>query len=401
MLEQFDKCLRSVNLYLKFLGLHLESKDTNKTFVERSRSHRLYFAHLFSLNLEVVAQVLWVLEAVITGKSFVEITRLIPCLILCLISNFKTLSLLYYGRHNNEFIVTMRSLLLNQMQVEEKEHRVRKNLIDKHVLILTSISKKISYVIVLGLLMFALAPAFIIIPHYFKTDEVKLEMPFIAYYPFNEFDLRIYPWVYFHQVYSAVIAMIMVYGPDCFFFTCCTFIHIQFSLLNNDMERIVTEESPRYDKTKFKKLAVRHIELMRCVNLLEKIFSKSILFNALTSSVIICVTGFNVLVVDNIVMMASFTAFLIFGLMQIFLYCYYGDTIMRSSMEVSTSIYNSLWYNIPAADRKGFLIVIIRAQKPCALTANGFFKMNLSAFASILSKSWSYFALLKTMYHPE
>nr|AIZ00994.1 putative olfactory receptor 9 [Helicoverpa armigera] len=401
MLEQFDRCLKSVNLYLKFLGLHLESKDTNRTFVERSRSHRLYFAHLFSLNLEVVAQVLWVLEAVITGKSFVEITRLIPCLILCLISNFKTLSLLYYGRHNNEFIVTMRSLLLNQMQVEEKEHRFRKNLIDKHVLILTSISKKISYVIVLGLLMFALAPAFIIIPHYFKTDEVKLEMPFIAYYPFNEFDLRIYPWVYFHQVYSAVIAMIMVYGPDCFFFTCCTFIHIQFSLLNNDMERIVTEETPRYDKTKFKKLAVRHIELMRCVNLLEKIFSKSILFNALTSSVIICVTGFNVLVVDNIVMMASFTAFLIFGLMQIFLYCYYGDTIMRSSMEVSTSIYNSLWYNIPAADMKGSLIAIIRAQKPCALTANGFFKMNLSAFASILSKSWSYFALLKTMYHPE
>nr|CAD31950.1 putative chemosensory receptor 9 [Heliothis virescens] len=401
MVDQFQKCLKSVNLYLKFIGLHLESKDTTKTFIERSRSHRLYFAHFFSLNLEVVAQILWVLEAVITRKSFVEITRLIPCLILTLISDFKTLSLLYYARHNNEFIVTMKSLLLNQKQLEEKETRFREDLIDKHVLMLTSITKKISYLIGMGLLMFALAPAFIIIPHYFKTNEVKLEMPFIAYYPFNEFDSRIYPWVYLHQVWTACVAMIMVYGPDCFFFTCCTFIHIQFSLLNNDMERIVNEDTPRYDKTKFKELAVRHIELMRCVNLLEKIFSKSILFNALTSSVIICVTGFNVLVVDNIVMMASFTAFLLFGLMQIFLYCYYGDTIMRSSMQVSTSIYNSPWYNIRAADRKGFFIVIIRAQKPCELTANGFFKINLSAFTSILSTSWSYFALLKTMYHPE
>nr|QNS36204.1 olfactory receptor 9 [Mythimna separata] len=401
MLEQFKKCLIRVNFYLRFLGLSLDSKDKNKSMLQLIRSHRLYVLHFFSLNIEVVAQILWVMEAIIAGKSFVEITRLIPCLILCFISNCKTISILYYAHYNNEFIETMRGLLLNNMDTEEEGNRYKKKLIDTHVLMLMSITKKIIYLIIVGLGMFALAPFFIIVPNYWKTNELVLEMPFIAYYPFNEMEGWVYPVVYFHQVFTAICAILMVYGPDCFFFTCCTFLHIQFSLLIYDMERMVNEDSNSCDRLKFKMLAVRHIELMRCVNLLEEIFSKPILFNALTSSVIICVTGFNVLVVDNIVMVASFTAFLVFGLMQIFLYCYYGDTIMRSSMQISSAIYNSHWYNVGVAERKSFLIVLIRAQKPCELTANGFFKINLHAFTSILSTSWSYFALLKTMYHPE
>ncbi|CAH0669145.1 unnamed protein product [Spodoptera exigua] len=249
--------------------------------------------------------------------------------------------------------------------------------------------------------MFALGPVFVILPHYFKTNEVKLEMPFIAYYPFNEFDVRIYPFLYVHQLWTALSATLMVYGPDCFFFTCCTFIHIQFAILSYDMERLVNDDSRICDRNRLKELVVRHIELMRCVELVEKVFSKSILFNAMTSSVIICVTGFNVSVGDNILMMGSFLAFLIFGLMEIFFYCYYGDIIMRSSMGVGDAIYNSCWYMTGAADRKLFLIVLTRSQKPSKLTACGFSKINLYAFTSILSSSWSYFALLKTMYHPE
>lgn len=36
--------------------------------------------------------------------------------------------------------------------------------------------------------------------------------------------------------------------------------------------------------------------VFRCVNLLEIIYSKSTLFNVITSSLIICATGFNLMV---------------------------------------------------------------------------------------------------------
>ncbi|KPJ00083.1 hypothetical protein RR46_00296 [Papilio xuthus] len=46
------------------------------------------------------------------------------------------------------------------------------------------------------------------------------------------------------------------------------------------------------------------------------------------------------------------------------------------------------------------MIVQIRAQKPCKLTAMGFADVNLRAFTRVLSSSWSYFCLLNTMYTP-
>ncbi|KAF9824214.1 hypothetical protein SFRURICE_019894, partial [Spodoptera frugiperda] len=219
----------------------------------------------------------------------------------------------------------MKDLLSGLTPSNEEDNIFMKTLIDKHVLMLKNISKRIVTVVSVGLLMFALGPVFVILPHYFKTNEVKLEMPFIAYYPFNEFDARIYPFMYIHQLWTATFAVIMVYGPDYFFFTCCTFIHIQFTILSYDMERLE---------------------------------------------------------VDNVLMMGSFMAFLMFGLMEIFFYCYYGDIIMRSSMKVGDAIYNSSWYMTGAADRKLFLIVLTRSQKPCELSAYGFSKINLYAFTS-------------------
>ena len=201
MLEQFEKCLKSVNFNLKLLGLSLDSRGKNSTILEVIRSHWFFSALLFSLNLETLTQILWVSEAVITGKSFVEITRLIPCLILCFISNFKTISIVFYAHYNNEFIETMKSLLLNQTEIEE-ENLYKKKVIDTQVLMLTNITRKIRILIIMGLLMFTFTPAFINLSDYLNDYEFKLVMPFVAYYPFNEFDVWIYPWVYIHQVGS-------------------------------------------------------------------------------------------------------------------------------------------------------------------------------------------------------
>lgn len=98
----------------------------------------------------------------------------------------------------------MKDLLSGLTPSNEEDKIFMKTLIDKHVLMLKNISKRIVTVVSVGLLMFALGPVFVILPHYFKTNEVKLEMPFIAYYPFNEFDARIYPFMYIHQLWTGM-----------------------------------------------------------------------------------------------------------------------------------------------------------------------------------------------------
>lgn len=63
------------------------------------------------------------------------------------------------------------------------------------------------------------------------------------------------------------MAIISIIGPDCFFFTCCTFIHLQFTILQQDLEKIVKEDLQNnkisYSEEEFVDIVNRHRELIR------------------------------------------------------------------------------------------------------------------------------------------
>ncbi|XP_073960849.1 odorant receptor 4-like isoform X2 [Choristoneura fumiferana] len=151
-------------------------------------------------------------------------------------------------------------------------------------------------------------------------------------------------------------------------------------------------------KRKFVEVVKRHQELIHLVDQIEILYSKSTLFNIVSSSVLICLSGFNVTSLEDMSVVFSFLAFLFMSLTQIFLLCYFGDMLMRSSMELSEAVYNTSWYQMDQSMKKNILFVLARARRPCKLTAANFADVNLRAFTTILSRSWSYFALLKTVY---
>ncbi|KAH9641955.1 hypothetical protein HF086_011705 [Spodoptera exigua] len=358
-------------------------------------------------------------------------TYFTPCLTLCFLGNLKIYSVL---RHNDRATELVNVLGHLHSSIEETDEGMV-NEAKKWLLFLVSISNLTLMLFIMGATAFALAPIVITISHYYTTGEIKLVLPFIVWYPFDAFDIKIWPFIYLDQLWGAWVATFSVYGPDCFLFTCCTFIQIQFIKLQHDMEKIVKEGSKnREDSTTntFKadlvEVVIKHRQLMRyvsgqfenmlkdyvykalflltlfgflfsCVELLEAITSKATLLHVMTSSLIICAAGFNLMVLKNLTQLVPFSSFLTFGFSQIFFLCYYGDNIMTSSMGVGDAIYNSRWYETGAAERKYLLIVLLRSHKPCRLTAFGFADINLRAYTRILSTSWSYFALLNQMYN--
>lgn len=60
--------------------------------------------------------------------------------------------------------------------------------------------------------------------------------------------------------------------------------------------------------------------------------------------------------------------------------------------------YYSCWYEFEPKFRKLLVLFIQRSQKPLELTAGGFFTMSLDMFTTILSRSYSYVAVLRQMY---
>ncbi|VVC86895.1 unnamed protein product [Leptidea sinapis] len=49
---------------------------------------------------------------------------------------------------------------------------------------------------------FFVSPLVLVVVKYFKTNEWKLLLPFLITYPFDPYDIRYWPFVYIHQIWS-------------------------------------------------------------------------------------------------------------------------------------------------------------------------------------------------------
>lgn len=76
------------------------------------------------------------------------------------------------------------------------------------------------------------------------------------------------------------------------------------------------------------------------------------------------------------------------GLIQLLIYTWTCNDIIVQSTAISDAAYNSKWYLLPNnapgnAVRKGLIIIMIRARRPCTLTAGSFAVMSLDTFTGV------------------
>ncbi|XP_063382315.1 putative odorant receptor 92a [Cydia fagiglandana] len=394
----FDESLKSIEFLYKYVGIYLDRTILNNAeHIIKFRS--LYIISFLWLNTDVIGAILWVIQGALHGKSLTELTYEAPCTTLCLLANIKSLSLVL---NDDKVKLLFKQIRNMENNIDIGDEILKKKIVAEGITYLRAVIKSLNVINTLTLILFGVCPLLFIGLEYKKSGQIELVLPFLLVYPFNPYDIKYWPFVYVHQMYSAYIVVTWVAGTDCLFYTCCTSICTQFRLLQKDMESIIPDRSFDEDvfREKFKSLAVRHEGIMRSVIQLESIYAKSTLFNFVTSSFLICLTGFNVTALSNTGFMLAFLSFLMMTLMQIYLLCFYGDMIMTSSMEVSNAVYNSKWYTVNAKAARHLYVVQMRARKPSKLTAYSYADVNLNSFTKILSTAWSYFALLKTMESP-
>ncbi|XP_063374977.1 odorant receptor 4-like [Cydia amplana] len=394
----FEMSLQKTNKILRMIGLQTDDKESNQTFMERLWSRKFYCFFNCMLYCELIGEVAWMINSIMERK-FLEATNSAPCATLCFLGSAKTYYRIKYGHHINDFINSLRKLQSTQFKSSAQRSSTAFGEIRDMVRKL-QLSINISTVVsVTGLVVFLISPLIIMAFTYYMSGKVELRLPFLVMYPFNEFDLRVYPFIYIRHVITGLFGLLTVVGPDCLYYTFCTFVQVQFRTIVTPNARIWNQNG--YDKfhEKFRACISRHKKLIRCCNLIETLYSKSCLFNFMSSSLLLCLAGFNITAYKDLAMFGNFLSFLFLCMLQIYLICDYGDNIPRASMDVSSAVYNTLWYTVDVKTAKNLLVILIRSQKSCKLTAYMFAEMNLGAFTRILSTSWSYFALLKSVYN--
>ncbi|CAD7013711.1 unnamed protein product [Ceratitis capitata] len=142
-----------------------------------------------------------------------------------------------------------------------------------------------------------------------------------------------------------------------------------------------------------------HVKIIELVDGINHTFYWNYVSQMGASTFMICLTAFEALLAKDQPMVAmKFQTYMFSAFMQLFYWCFMGNRTYYDSMEVATAAYEVYaWYEHSPRLQRNLLFMIKRAQKPLEFRSKPFFGFTFASFNSILSTSYSYFALLRTM----
>ncbi|XP_063977914.1 odorant receptor Or2-like isoform X2 [Diachasmimorpha longicaudata] len=155
-----------------------------------------------------------------------------------------------------------------------------------------------------------------------------------------------------------------------------------------------------YILLELKSCAKQHQFLISVVNEVENIHNLMNLAQVLMISLIICLAGYPLLMPGSAITIIKNGVFICSCLIQLFTYTLSCHNIMIASSELAHGIYFSRWYHenhteIGRSLSKTFIIVFLKTQSPCYLTAWRFFPITLDTLKSILTTAFSYLTLIR------
>ncbi|XP_071644351.1 odorant receptor 13a-like [Temnothorax longispinosus] len=142
----------------------------------------------------------------------------------------------------------------------------------------------------------------------------------------------------------------------------------------------------------------RHQKIITLSDDIESLFSSIALMQLLWNTLIICFTGFMIIIALStnkgaMVLIKSIFLY-IAKTLEVFVFCYAGEFLSFKSKSISDAIYESLWYNMVPSNSRIMLFIMMRSQKRLTITAGKIFDLTLEGFMSVMKASASYMSVL-------
>ncbi|XP_068909801.1 odorant receptor 4-like [Tenebrio molitor] len=215
------------------------------------------------------------------------------------------------------------------------------------------------------------------IMHEARDTDDQIRLPLSGWFPFKTDESPMFEIVYAYQIVTTVVNGLTVICMDTFMMGCIMVISGQLSVLNNAFANI-----KHSDET----TAARR-------NLIQNIVHYR--------NIIQFADEMTCLLYDDVsVMSLQFVPMFLYEgciLLEIFLWCYYGNEVKVKSEQLTTSAFKSDWSDCNKEYKKNLLLFMIRSQRPLELYAGGYFPLSLQTFMAIVKSSWSYFAVLNSV----
>ncbi|XP_045518613.1 odorant receptor 22c-like [Pieris brassicae] len=139
----------------------------------------------------------------------------------------------------------------------------------------------------------------------------------------------------------------------------------------------------------------RHIELIHYSGLYNSCTSPILLLYTFICTVILCSTAYQITSLETSKMQQLMTViYLLFGVAQLFLYCWHSNDVLYASMDLIRGPYESKWWTQTPSHQRNLFILVVQLSKTIIFTAGPFTNLTVATFINILKGAYSYYTLL-------
>nr|ALR72559.1 odorant receptor OR14 [Colaphellus bowringi] len=227
-------------------------------------------------------------------------------------------------------------------------------------------------------------------------------LPYKSWLPYSVEGASPYYSTFIFEVISIVMAAFTNSTIDMMYYCLVDICCAELDVLKLNIIEIDMSDHVDIVEDELKKIVIHHHKIIRLVGIIQEIFSSVVFVQCMASVLVICFLGFQLIYVDKLPSVKALIelSFIACMLIQIFCYCWFGHNITMKSSEVGDICYHTKWFESDLMIRKIILIIMERCKKPVELRAK-IFTLNLQTLLAILRSSYSYMAILRTLYTDE
>ncbi|XP_073960744.1 odorant receptor 10-like [Choristoneura fumiferana] len=202
---------------------------------------------------------------------------------------------------------------------------------------------------------------------------------------------------YLFQSYAAIYGGGWITSFDTNAIVIMIFFRVELELLKRDSASIFGAANglvpEKEAKRRLKECYKRHVDLVRYSRLFDSCLSPIMMFYVFVCSVMLCVTSYQITSETNVMQMLLQVEYLVFGVSQLFLYCWHSNDVFHISQELVRGPFESVWWKSSIL-RKDLAILMAQFSTNIVFSAGPFAKLSVPTFINILKGAYSYYTLL-------
>nr|AZB49441.1 olfactory receptor 27 [Heortia vitessoides] len=155
------------------------------------------------------------------------------------------------------------------------------------------------------------------------------------------------------------------------------------------------EENTEAFEEKIRELHQTHVLILRYSRMFNSVLSPVMFIYIVMCSLMLCASAYQLTSAQNAAQKLLMAEYLIFGVAQLFIFCWHSNDVLIKNENVMIGPYESQWWRANLRQRKSVLLLAGQLRIRQVFTAGPFTNLTLSTFITILKGAYSYYTLLR------